>query len=99
MAYRIDESMSLFDKVDYILSQIDNSFLLKEVDLKNNTLYIHLDNHILNDNEMLNIEDETKIVLSLNSLDEYDNVEVMVDKESVSTLNASNITINYFYLF
>ena len=99
MAYRIDENMLLFDKVNYILNHIDKSFLLKETNLKNNTLYIHLDNYILNDNEMLNIEDETKIVLSLMSLDKYDNIEIMVDKESVSTLNASNITINYFYLF
>jgi hypothetical protein len=65
---------------------------------KNNILTIDLDNNILNDNEKISLQLETKLVLSLMSLSSYDNIDICIDGESVRNLTGTNIVINYSHL-
>lgn len=98
ITYRIDEDKSIKEKVAFITNVIDKSIILKDVDVKNNILTIDLDNNILNDNEKISLQLETKLVLSLMSLSSYDNIDICIDGESVRNFTGTNIVINYSHL-
>ena len=93
ITYRIDEDKSIKEKVAFITNVIDKSIILKDVDVKNNNLTIDLDNNILNDNEKISLQLETKLVLSLMSLSSYDNIDICIDGESVRNLHICKINM------
>lgn len=94
--YRINQIESMFNNVQYILNQIDQQILLKDVYVDEYGLKVELDNNILNDNEKINLEMENKIVLSLMSLGEFEHISILVNGENVRNHNETNIMINYF---
>lgn len=98
ITYRIDEDKSINEKIAFITNVIDKSIILKDVDVKNNIVTIDLDNNILNDNEKISLQLETKLVLSLMSLSSYDNIDICIDGESVRNFTGTNIVINYSHL-
>ena len=96
IAYRIDTSLDLYEKVYFILNKIDQHIILENVVKENDDLIIELNNSILNDNEKVDLELETKIIMSLSTIDEFENIYIYIDGVNVRNLTETNIAINYF---
>lgn len=92
---RINEKDSLKQQVQTVLSYIDGKIQLLDAYQKDNVLTIELDSNILLDNETIDQTLEDLIVLSLTSLKNVDDVEILIDHENVRSKETSQIEYNY----
>ncbi|MCD7809972.1 MAG: GerMN domain-containing protein [Erysipelotrichaceae bacterium] len=93
--YRIDENASLYEQVSTILHYIQNNIHLIDAYINDHILTIELDNNILLDNETIDKNLEELIVLSLTSLEDINDIHIVIDGETISSIETSQIAYNY----
>ncbi len=93
--YRIDENASLLEQVYTILSYIQSNINVLDASLNDSILTVELDSNILLDNETIDKDLENLIVLSLTSLENIDDVDIIIDGQSVTTVETSKLEFNY----
>ena len=92
---RISESDSLEEQVQTILSYINSKIHLLNASLDNQVLTLELDSNLLLDNERIDKTLEELIILSLTSLDNVKDVDILINGESVRNQETSQIHYNY----
>lgn len=92
---RISESDSLEEQVRTILSHINSKIHLLNASLDKQVLTLELDSNLLLDNERIDKTLEELIILSLTSLDNVKDVDILINGESVRNQETSQIHYNY----
>lgn len=98
LTLRISEKAAIFDQVNTILSYVNNEVILSDAQLNNNLLSITIEPNVLLGNERLDQTLEDLIILSLITLPEVNEIEIVVNAESIETKNVSEIQYNYVKL-
>ncbi|MCD7950585.1 MAG: GerMN domain-containing protein [Erysipelotrichaceae bacterium] len=93
--YRIDENTSLYEQINTILNYIQNNIHLLDAYMNDNILTIELDSNILLDNETIDKNLEELIILSLTSLNDIDDIHIVIDGQMISSLETTKIAYNY----
>ncbi len=92
---RIDENADILETVQTILSYVNSQVHLLNANLDNGILTIELNSNILLDNERIDQSLENLIVLSLCTLQNVEDVDIMINDEDVRTQQTSQIEYNY----
>lgn len=93
--YRIDENITLLEQVNIVLSYIQDNIQALDAILTDGILTIELDSNILLDSETIDKDLENLIVLSLTTLEDVDSIDIMIDGQSISTIETSELEYNY----
>lgn len=92
---RLNENFSIEQQVQSILKYVQTRIQVLDVELEDGILQVELGSNILLDNEKIDQTLEELIVLSLSSLKDVKDVNILVNKENVRTKKSSLIQYNY----
>jgi hypothetical protein len=94
-ASRIDEDLSTYNQVELILSHIDSSLICNDAYIEDNILYVELDSSLLLEDGTIDQSLLELMSLSLSSLEGVNDINYLVDGETIEKQDISNIQLNY----